>query len=230
MAGPILLAGMRLLLAEDDVRLRSLLRRGLAENGYVVDEVERGDDALHLLRLYEYAVAVLDWRMPGLDGIEVVRAVRGLELRMPILVLTARDAVTDRVAALDAGADDYLVKPFEFPELLARLRALQRRPAVLQTALRAGGVELDPAARRVLAGGHELRLTAMEYGMLEVLLRRHPGVASRTAIAQHLWEDEAGAVDANTVDVHVTRLRGKLAGTGLRVVNVRGVGYRLQEA
>ena len=220
---------MRLLLAEDDLRLRSLLERGLGENGYVVDAVDRGDDALHLLRLYEYAVAVLDWRMPGLDGVEVIRAGRRLGLPVPVLVLTARDAVADRVAALDAGADDYLVKPFEFPELLARLRALQRRPPALLPALRVGGVELDPAARRVSDGDRELRLTAMEYSLLEILLRKHPAVVTRAALARQLWEDEVGAVDTNTLDVHVTRLRGKLGPTGLRVANVRGVGYRLEE-
>jgi DNA-binding response OmpR family regulator len=195
-----------------------------------VDAVDRGDDALHLMRLGEYAVAVLDWRMPGLDGVEVIRAARRIEIRLPILVLTARDAVTDRVDALDAGADDYLVKPFEFPELLARLRALLRRPSFLQPVLIVGGVQLDPVARTVRGEGRELRLTAMEYGLLEVLLRRHPGVASRASIFAHLWEDEAGAVDPNTLDVHVTRLRGKLGPTGLRLVNVRGVGYRLEDA
>lgn len=220
---------MRLLLAEDDRRLCSLLERGLAENGYVVDAVSRGDDALHLLRLYEYAVAILDWRMPGLDGVEVIRSARRLGVPVPVLVLTARDAVMDRVGALDAGADDYLIKPFEFPELLARLRALQRRPPAVLPALSVGGIQLDPAMHRVTAGVRELRLTGMEFALLEVLLRRHPATVSRTSLVQHLWEDEAGAVDTNTLDVHVTRLRGKLAGTGLRVTNVRGIGYRLEE-
>ncbi len=133
------------------------------------------------------------------------------------------------MSALDAGADDYLIKPFEFPELLARLRALQRRRATSLPALSAGGVELDPATRRVSAHERELRLTAMEYALLEVLMRRHPSVVGRAALVQQLWEDEAGAVDANTLDVHVTRLRGKLTGTALRVSNVREVGYRLEE-
>lgn len=221
---------MRVLLAEDDRHLKEVLERGLVENGYVLDAVERGDDALHLFRLYDYAVAILDWRMPGLDGVEVIRAVRRLDIRVPILVLTARDALMDRVDALDAGADDYLIKPFQFPELLARLRALQRRPLVQQPALGAGDVELEPATRRVRAGGNDLRLTAMEYGLLEVLLRGYPAVVSRASLFNHLWEDEAAAVDSNTLDVHVTRLRGKLTQTRLRLVNVRGVGYRLEEA
>jgi DNA-binding response OmpR family regulator len=221
---------MRLLVAEDDHRLRSLLQRGLGESGYVVDAVERGDDALHLLRLYEYAVAVLDWRLPGLDGVEVIQAMRRLGLLVPVLMLTARGTITDRVDALDAGADDYLVKPFEFPELLARLRALQRRPATNLPTLSAGGIDLDPATRRVTNGNRELRLTAMEFSLLEVLLRRHPAVVGRSTLVQQLWEDEAGAVDANTLDVHITRLRGKLGGTSLRVSNVRGVGYRLEES
>src|SRR5262245_42944745 len=220
---------MRLLIAEDDPRLCSLLLRGLTENGYVVDAAGRGDDALHVLGSYGYAVAVLDWRMPGLDGVEVIKAARKRRIAVPVLVLTARDAIADRVDALDAGADDYLVKPFQFPELLARLRALMRRPAALLPVLRLGGVQLDPAARRVSAGSRELPLTAMEYALLEALLRGHPAAVSRTSLARHLWQDEAGAVDPNTLDVHVTRLRGKLAPTALRVANVRGVGYRLED-
>src|SRR5215471_2254052 len=178
---------MRLLIAEDDPRLSALLRRGLTENGYVVDAAARGDDALHLLAIYDYAAAVLDWRMPGLDGIEVIRAARSRRIAVPVLVLTARDGLADRVDALDAGADDYLVKPFQFPELLARLRALQRRPAVLPPVLELGGVRLDPAARRVTCAGVEVRLTPIELSLLELLLRRHPAMTSRGLIAQHLW-------------------------------------------
>jgi DNA-binding response OmpR family regulator len=218
---------MRLLLAEDDPALRSVLERGLRENGYVVDAVERGDDALHLLRLYDYAVAVLDWRMPGRPGLEVIAEARRDRQGTPILMLTARDTLADRVAGLDTGADDYLVKPFEFDELLARLRALQRRPAGVEPGLAAGGLEYDPGTRQATAGGRHLSLTPTERAILELLLRRRPAAVTRAAIAQHGWNDESDPLGSNTIEVHVARLRTKLAPAGVRVVTVRGVGYRL---
>lgn len=220
---------MRLLIAEDDPRLSALLQRGLTENSYVVDVVDRGDDALHLLAIYDYAVAVLDWRMPGLDGVEVIRAARGRRVAVPVLVLTARDGLSDRVDALDAGADDYMVKPFQFPELLARLRALQRRPGVRPPVLELGGVRLDPSVRRASYGGVELRLAPIELSLLELLMRRHPAMTSRDLIAQHLWPEEWAGVSGNAIEVHVSRLRGKLSGSRLRLVSVRGSGYRLEE-
>ena len=219
---------MRLLLAEDDPALRSVLERGLRENGYVVDAVDRGDDALHLLGLYEYALAVLDWRMPGRPGVEVVAEARRRRLRTPILMLTARDTLADRVTGLDTGADDYLVKPFEFDELLARLRALQRRPAAsAEPTPAAGALEYDPGTREARVGGRPLSLTPTERAILELLLRRRPTAVTRAAIAQHGWEDESDPLGSNVIEVHVARLRGKLAGAGVRVVTVRGVGYRL---
>jgi DNA-binding response OmpR family regulator len=220
---------MRLLIAEDDPRLASLLRRGLTESGYVVDVACRGDDALHLLALYEYAAAVLDWRMPGLDGVEVIRAARSRRIAVPVLVLTARDGLSDRVDALDAGADDYLVKPFQFPELLARLRALQRRPPPLHPILELGGVRLDPATGRVTCDGAEVRLAPIQLGLLELMLRRHPAVTSRDLIAQHLWPEEWAGTSPNAIEVHVSRLRGKLSGSSLSLSSVRGSGYRLEE-
>jgi len=177
---------MRLLLAEDDPALRSVLERGLRENGYVVDAVDRGDDALHLLGLYEYALAILDWRMPGRPGVEVVAEARRRRLRTPILMLTARDTLADRVTGLDTGADDYLVKPFEFDELLARLRALQRRPAASgEPTLAAGSLEYDPGTREATVGGRPLSLTPTERAILELLLRRRPSAVTRAAIPQH---------------------------------------------
>jgi DNA-binding response OmpR family regulator len=220
---------MRLLIAEDDPRLASLLERGLTENGYVVDVARRGDDALHLLAIYDYAAAVLDWRMPGLDGVEVIRAARSRRIAVPVLVLTARDGLADRVDALDAGADDYVVKPFQFPELLARLRALQRRPAALPPVMELGGVRLDPAARRVTCGGAEVRLTPIELSLLELLLRRHPAMTSRDLIAQHLWPEEWAGTSGNAIEVHASRLRTKLGPSSLRLLSVRGSGYRLEE-
>ncbi|MBO0705184.1 MAG: response regulator transcription factor, partial [Candidatus Dormibacteraeota bacterium] len=175
---------MRILLAEDDIPVRSVLVRGLEENGYVVDTVERGDDALHMLRLYEYAAAIIDWRMPGLPGDEVVRESRRLGIQTPMLMLTARDALNDRVHGLDAGADDYLVKPVSFDELLARLRAVLRRPPqVAAPVLQLGSLVLDPATRNVSVDGQAIELRAREYSMLELLLRRSPAVVSRSAIA-----------------------------------------------
>jgi DNA-binding response OmpR family regulator len=219
---------MRVLVAEDDPGLRSVLQRGLRRSGYVVDAVEDGERALRYLRGYDYEVAVLDWRLPGSSGLDVVREMRRRGSRVPILMLTARDTTADRVEGLDAGADDYLVKPFEFAELLARMRALQRRPAVtLEPRLVVGDLEFDPASRRVVAGGEEVVLTGRELAILELLLRRSPSVVERRSIALQVWDDEAHAVGSNTIDVHLARLRSKLTGTTVRIETVRGIGYRL---
>jgi len=219
---------MRILIAEDDLALRSVLERGLSEHGYVLDAVDRGDDALHLLRIYDYAAAVIDWRMPGMDGAELIRQARKHKIATPMLMLTARDTIADKVAGLDAGADDYLVKPFQFDELLARLRALQRRPpGTAGPTLEMGAVTLDPAARTVELNGSVLQLTAIELAILELLMRRSPAVVERAVIAKHVWEDESEAVGSNTIDVHIANLRRKLASGRLELATVRGVGYRL---
>jgi DNA-binding response OmpR family regulator len=222
---------VRLLLAEDDRGLTAALERGLREEGYVVDIAHRGDDALHLLQIYDYAAAVLDWRMPGLSGDEIVRRARRLGLSIPILLLTARDTTGDKVHALDAGADDYVVKPVDFDELVARLRAIQRRlkarPGPL---LEVGDVALDPAGHTAIVSGTPVELTPRQLAILEVLMRRSSAVVDRTTIARHAWEDEASAIGSNAIDVHVSQLRRKLAGAGSRVmvVTVRGAGYRLE--
>ena len=219
---------MRLLVAEDDSPLRSVLERGLRENGYVVDAVADGEQAEAYLRAYGYEVAILDWRMPKLSGIEVLQRARQRGDRTPVLMLTARDATEDRVIGLNTGADDYLVKPFAFAELLARLQALQRRPAyTLAPKLICGHLSMDTATRAVTSAGETLLLTATELGVLEVLLRRSPAVVTRSTIAVQVWEDEADAVGSNTIDVHVGRLRAKLSGSGARIETVRGMGYRL---
>jgi DNA-binding response OmpR family regulator len=221
------------LIAEDDENLGAVLARGLREQGYVVDLVPDGETAASYLRFYQYEVAVLDWRMPRLSGLDLVQQLRrgggaGRNRAVPVLMLTARDAPADRIAGLDAGADDYLVKPFDFGELLARLRALQRRPPAAQfPRLTVGEVEFDPAAREVLVHGERPALTHTELGILEILMRRSPGVADRRSIAQHVWDDEADAFGSNTIDVHLARLRAKLAGAGVRIETVRGVGYRI---
>jgi len=214
--------------AEDDSPLRSVLERGLRENGYVVDAVADGEQAEAYLRAYGYEVAILDWRMPKLSGIEVLQRARQRGDRTPVLMLTARDATEDRVIGLNTGADDYLVKPFAFAELLARLQALQRRPAyTLAPKLICGHLSMDTATRAVTSAGETLLLTATELGVLEVLLRRSPAVVTRSTIAVQVWDDEADAVGSNTIDVHVGRLRAKLSGSGARIETVRGMGYRL---
>ena len=219
---------MRVLVAEDDRGLRDALARGLRENGYVVDAVPDGQAAVQFLRSYEYAVAVLDWRMPEKSGLEVLQWMRRRESSAAVLMLTARDAAADRVTGLDEGADDYLVKPFDFGELLAWMRALQRRPRALQAPqLAVGDVRLDPATREVQGGTRPAALTATELAILEMLMRRSPAVVQRRLIALHVWEHEADAMGSNTIDVHLARLRSKLAGGVVRIEAVRGVGYRI---
>jgi DNA-binding response OmpR family regulator len=219
---------VRVLVAEDDQGLRDVLVRGLQEHDYVVDAVQSGEEALKFLRSYSYELAVLDWRMPGISGLEVVRWMRRNAHSARILMLTARDQPADRVTGLDAGADDYLVKPFDFSELLARMRALQRRPsAVQQPEIVIGDLRFDPATRRVLVSGRPAVLTATEFSILELLVRKSPAVVPRRSIALNVWDDEADAMGSNTIDVHLARLRAKLAGGRVRIETVRGVGYRL---
>jgi len=219
---------MRVLVVEDDQALLSVLERGLREQGYVLDSATRGDDALHLLRLYDYAAAIVDWRLPGLSGEEVVRQARRLAIPTSILMLTARDTTADKVRGLDAGADDYLVKPVDFPELLARLRALLRRPRqVGGPVLSVGSLRLDPRSRTASLRGRTLPLTARELAIAELLVRRSPAAVDRLAIARHAWEEESDALGSNTIDVHVGHLRQKLTGSDVSLVTVRGAGYRL---
>ncbi|HUC38100.1 MAG TPA: response regulator transcription factor [Acidimicrobiales bacterium] len=219
---------MRVLVAEDDPGLRSVLERGLRENGYTVDAVPDGERALAFLRTYEYEAVVLDWRMPGTSGLDVVKSLRRRGSAVPVLMLTARDTPKDRVTGLDEGADDYLVKPFDFGELLARIRALQRRsPALQSTRLVVGDLELDPATREVRVGARRPTLTATELAILEILVRRSPAVVERRSIALHVWDEEADALGSNTIDVHLARLRAKLAEGRVKIETVRGVGYRI---
>jgi DNA-binding response OmpR family regulator len=219
---------VRVLVAEDDQGLGEVIGRGLREKGYVVDVVPDGETALRYMRTYEYAVAVLDWRMPGTSGLEVVQRMRRGRSPTPVLMLTALDTPADRVTGLDAGADDYLVKPFDFSELVARIRALQRRPPqLLPPLLVVGDLEFDPASRAARIGQESPSLTAIELGILEMLMRRSPAVVDRRSIAQHVWDNEADAFGSNTIDVHLARLRSKLAGGRVRIETVRGIGYRM---
>lgn len=215
-------------MAEDDVALCSVLERGLRENGYVVDAVADGVAALNHLRTYDYDVAVLDWRMPGKDGLEALEEARRKGVRTPILMLTARDTPPDRVKGLNSGADDYLVKPFDFSELLARMSALQRRPALsVEPSIAVGDLSFDPATRELTREGTTVPLTATETGIIELLLRRPAQIITRRMIAEQVWDDEATAVGSNTIDVHVGRLRAKIAGGRTRIATVRGAGYKL---
>ncbi len=222
---------MRVLVAEDDEGLRSVLERGLRENGYAVDTTADGEQALRYLDTYEYEVAILDWRMPKLSGLEVIRRLRLRGSALPVLMLTARDAAGDRVAGLDEGADDYLVKPFDFSELLARVRALQRRGEAVQSlVINVGNLHLDTVTREVSVGSLRPRLTATELSLLEILMHRSPAVVSRRSIALAVWNEEADTLGSNTLDVHLARLRAKLSASGAKIEAVRAVGYRIVAA
>jgi DNA-binding response OmpR family regulator len=222
---------MRVLVVEDDAGLRDVLVLGLTDEGYQVDAVEDGDDAIDQLRWYEYDVAVIDWRLPGAQGVDIVAWARRHHRPTALLMLTARDAPPDRITGLDAGADDYLVKPFDFGELLARIRALQRRPrGVDAPVISRGGLALDPLKRDVTVRGRTLSLTPTEYNILELLMRRSPAIVDRKAIAEHAWHDETDPLGSNAIEVQLSRLRAKIPTAGIRIVTVRGTGYRLEEA
>ncbi len=222
---------MRVLVAEDDPGLREVLVLGLEDNGYKVDAAERGDDAIDLLKFYDYDVAVIDWRMPGKEGIDVVAWARKQGKPTALLMLTARDTPPDRIRGLDAGADDYLIKPFDFGELLARIRALQRRPrGVDAPTISRGSLAIDPVRREVTVEDRPVTLTPTEYNILELLMRRSPAVVDRKSIAEHAWQDETDPLGSNAIDVQLSRLRAKLPAAGIRIVTVRGAGYRLEEA
>jgi two-component system OmpR family response regulator len=221
---------VRVLVVEDEVKLAGLIRRGLREEGVLADVAIKGEDALWMAEATAYDVLVLDVMLPGIDGFETCRRLRGDGVRTPILMLTARDAVEDRIAGLDTGADDYLAKPFDFGELLARLRALARRgPAEHGPLLRVGDLELDPATRRVSRAGTEISLSTKEFQLLEVFMR-HPGeVLSRFQLLEGAWDTEYEH-RSNVIDVYVRYLREKVdrpfdVDT---LETVRGTGYRMR--
>ena len=221
---------MRVLVVEDELRMAGLIRRGLVREGLSADVAEKGEDALWMSGAHEYDVIVLDVMLPGIDGFETCRRLRKNGIWAPVLMLTARDSVEDRVAGLDTGADDYLVKPFAFAELLARLRALARRgdserPNVLEV----GDLRLDPATREVRRGNQEIRLSAKEFALLETFMQRPGEVLSRLHLLEHAW-DFAYENRSNVVDVYVRHLRRKIDEPfGRRSLEtVRGAGYRLR--
>src|SRR4029450_3761725 len=221
---------MRVLLIEDDRKAARLLARGFQEEGFVVGGAPTGEAGEEQAAVNEYDVIVLDWLLPGKDGLAVCQALRARDLTTPILMLTARHSLVDRINGLSTGADDYLTKPFAFAELLARIRALLRRSRLARPAvLRMTDLTLDPASRRVTRGGARIALTSKEYTILEVLMRNAGETVSRTRLVERVW-DEASEVLDNLVDVHVSHLRKKIDhGPGPpRVHTVRGFGYRLR--
>jgi two-component system, OmpR family, response regulator len=221
---------MRVLIVEDDVKMASLLHRGLREEGMSPDVADKGEDALLLAGSTEYDALILDVMLPGIDGFETCRRLREDGVWAPILMLTARDAVEDRVRGLDGGADDYLVKPFSFSELLARLRALVRRePVERPTVLEVDDLRLDPAKHQAWRGEDPIDLSQKEFALLETLMRRPGEVLSRFQLLEHAWDYDYEA-RSNVVDVYIRYLREKVDrpfGTE-SIETVRGVGYRLR--
>jgi len=222
---------MRVLIVEDETKMANLLRRGLEKEGMAVDVEGRGDDAVWRAGATEYDAIVLDLMLPGIDGFEVCDRLRAAEVWSPILMLTARDSVADRVAGLDRGADDYLTKPFSYAELLARLRALIRRGRPERpTQLEAGGLRLDPATRRVWRQDTEISLSAKEFSLLETLMQRPGQIMSRFALLEHAWDYDYEN-RSNVVDSYIRFLRKKIDkpfGTET-IETVRGMGYRLRD-
>jgi two-component system OmpR family response regulator len=222
---------LRLLVVEDQKKLLNSLRTGLEEEGYQVITAANGEQAYYAATTEPVDAVVLDLMLPGRDGIRVLRDLRASGFSRPVLILTARDAVEDRVLGLDSGGDDYLVKPFAFAELLARLRALLRRDVSgRELVLRADDLEVDLLARRVVRSGVELDLTKREYELLEYLLRHKNAAVTRDMIARDVWKEVTGA-PTNAIDVYVTLLRKKIERPGARqlVHTVRGVGYALRD-
>lgn len=220
---------MRLLVVEDDAALGRILVRGLSEDGYAVDLETTAAGARHVVDTNEYDLIVLDLGLPDGDGVTLCRRLRDTRVRVPVLMLTARDGLDDKVAGLDAGADDYLTKPFDYLELAARVRALLRRPAEASgPILEAGRIRLDPASHTVWHGAIVVPLTAREFSLLEYLMRRPGDVLTRSELLDHVWDANYSGL-SNVVDVHIANLRRKLAvpGADAPIETIRGVGYRL---
>lgn len=220
---------MRVLVVEDELRIADFVQKGLKEAGYAVDVAHNGDDGLAWTDVVNYDAIILDVMLPIRDGIDVCRTLRTRGVGVPILMLTARDAIDDRVRGLDSGADDYLVKPFAFAELLARLRALTRRePVLLDTVLQVADLSLDTTTRVVERGGNVIDLTNKEYALLEYLMRHPNQVLTRTMIAEHVWNYDFDNL-TNVIDVHIRYLRRKVDDpfAPKLIQTVRGAGYRI---
>lgn len=223
---------MRILVVEDSRRLAGIIKRGLLEEGYAVDNAYDGEEAEYMAETTPFDVIILDIMLPKKDGVAVCRDLRGKNVNAPILMLTAKDSVEDKVAGLDSGADDYLVKPFAFSELLARIRALLRRevlPRVQQ--LQIGDLSLDPQTREAWRDGARMDLTAKEYAILEYFMRRPNVVVTRTMLGESVWDYEFDGI-SNIIDVYVRRIRRKIdrEGQDSLIQTVRGAGYRMRAA
>jgi DNA-binding response OmpR family regulator len=222
---------MRILLVEDDRKAARVLQKGLEEESFVVDVLHAGDEAEYQADINDYDVIVLDWMLPGKPGIDVCRDLRAHGSTTPILMLTAKDTVTDRITGLDTGADDYLTKPFAFAELLARIRALLRRAESGRAPiLKVGDLTIDPVSHRVTRGSRPIVVTAKQYAILEYLMRHADRVVTRTELGEHVWADEHDTL-TNLVDVHMSHLRRKIDTEGAvpLIHTVRGRGYRVSE-
>ena len=224
---------MRLLIIEDDPKTANAIRTGLRGEGYDAAVAKNGEDGLSLLNADTFDLVVLDWMLPGRDGIEILKALRSRGTKTPVLLLTARDTIEDRVLGLDSGADDYLVKPFAFAELLARLRALLRRAGDAEPLKKqVGNLTLDVENRRVLRGSQEIAVTPREFDLLAYLVRHHGQTVTRQMLAKDVWREPHRATPLdNVIDVHVAHLRRKIdEGQGVKLIHtVRGVGFVLRE-
>ena len=218
---------MRILVVEDEKRIADFLSRGMEGAGYAVDVAPSGGTALDLIHSTDYDLVILDLMLPGLEGGEILRRIRSKNLQVPVLVLTARDAVADKVGTFEAGADDYLTKPFAFAELLARVKALLRRgPVTRSSVVRVADLELDRLSQQVKRGGRRIELTSKEYSLLEYLMSNAGRVLSRTMIIEHVWDQSFDGI-TNIVDVYVRHLRNKIDDPCEHklIRTVRGVGY-----
>jgi len=224
---------LRILVVEDETKVARALREGLTREQYEVVLAPNGEEGFFLVNAEEFDLVILDLMLPGRDGLQVLSTLRKRGLQTPVLILTARDAIEDRVQGLDKGADDYLVKPFAFPELLARVRALLRRGRVEQSSLlRLADLEMDIMARKARRGGQSIELTAREFELLEYLLRHKEQIVSREMLARGVWKEVARATPLdNVMDVHINRLRRKVDDPFERklIHTVRGVGFVLRE-
>lgn len=221
---------MRILIVEDEKKMVSFIERGLKEEGYAVDSALDGEQGWLYLSINKYDLVILDWMLPKIDGLSLCKKIRDSRISTPILILTARDAVEDRIRGLDQGADDYLTKPFAFDELLARVRALLRRPHDFQkqSRLNVGELKMDLLAREVHVANRLINLSQREFALLEFLMRHKGEVVSRTQIAEHVWDLHFDPM-SNTIDVYINFLRKKIdtEGQPSRIETIRGAGYRI---
>lgn len=221
---------MRILVVEDSRRLAGIIKRGLLEEGYAVDNAFDGEEAQHMAETASYDLIIMDVMLPKKDGVTLCRELRAKNINTPMLMLTAKDSVEDRVIGLDAGSDDYVVKPFAFSELLARIRALLRRDVTPRALpFKVGDLILDPQTREVRRGDRRIELTAKEYAILEYFMRRPNAVVTRTMLGESVWDYEYDGI-SNIIDVYVRRLRTKIDDDGQAslIQTVRGAGYRLR--